>query len=173
MAVKKRLVKAVSSFAFWFYVEMNHNKIIAGLRDYLAHMQPEDIPRMVRKGEFPPLEGPDFFAVSNYAEQLEKIPLFSPNDDGDPPGLVEYLAEARPDLVKAIQDMGKPGAEYLVNLRLHVLKLVKHPEKPLAESTEYEPKEEMVKATCDQCGKSFPVPKSEADSLDICPFCKQ
>ena len=173
MTIKKRAKKAASSWAFWFFVEMGHDQIIKGLREYLASMHPEDIPRMVKKGEFPPLEDLDFSAVGDNIEQLEQVPLFSPNDDGDPPGLVEYLAEARPDLVKAIQKMGMQGAEYLVQLRLHLLDLIKHPEKPLAESTEYETKVEegMVQATCDQCGKSFPVPKAEADSIKECPFC--
>lgn len=170
MAVKKRLVKAVSIFTFWFLVEMNHDKIIAGLRDYLAPIQLEDIPEMVRKGTFPSLEHLDFSAMSDYAEHLEKVPLVT-LPPSKKPSLVEYLAEARPDLVKAIQKMGAQGAEYLVNLRLHLLKLVKHPEKPLAESTEYEPKGGMVKATCDQCGNSFPIPKEEASSIKECPFC--
>ena len=173
MAIGKRLVKAGSSFAFWFMVEMRHNELIKGLRKYLASIQPEDVPRMVRKGEFPPLEDLDFSAISDYAEHLEKIPLVSPNDDGDPPGLVEYLAEARPDLVKAIQDLDKRGAEYLAKLRLHLLDLVKHPEKALGKSTEYKAKSKMVQATCDKCGKSWPVPKEEASSIDKCPFCGQ
>ncbi len=165
MAVKKRLVKAGSSFAFWFFVEMMHDEIVKSLRKYLASIQPEDIPRMVRKGEFPPVEDLDFSPVSDYSEHLEKIPLVT---------LVEYLAEARPDLVKAVQDLDKRGAEYLAKLRLHLLDLVKHPEKPLAESTKYAPKEEeLVRATCDKCGKSWAVPKAEASSLDKCPFCGQ
>ena len=164
MAVKKRLVKAGSSFAFWFFVEMMHDEIIKALRKYLASIQPEDIPRMVRKGEFPPLEDLDFSAVSDYTEHLEKIPLVT---------LVEHLAEARPDLVKAVQDLDKRGAEYLAKLRLHLLDLVKHPEKPLAKSTEYLPPEGMARATCDKCGKSWAVPKDEASSIDKCPFCGQ
>jgi len=165
VAIKKRLVKAGSSFAFWFFVEMMHDEIVKSLRKYLASIQPEDIPRMVRKGEFPPVGDIDFSSVSDYSGHLEKIPLVT---------LVEHLAEARPDLVKAVQDLDKRGAEYLAKLRLHLLDLVKHPEKPLAESTKYEPKEEeLVRATCDQCGKSWPVPKDEASSIDKCPFCRQ
>lgn len=165
MAVKKRLVEAGSSFAFWFFVEMMHDQIVKGLRKYLVSIQPEDIPRMVRKGEFPPLEDLDFSALTDNVEHLEKISLVT---------LVEYLAEARPDLVTAIQDLNKRGAEYLAKLRLHLLDLVKHPEKPLAESTKYESKEgELVRATCDKCGKSWAVPKAEASSIDICPFCGQ
>jgi len=162
MAIKARLVKAGSSFAFWFFVEMMHDQIIKGLREYLASMHPGDVPEMVRKGEFPSMEHLDFSAVGDYAEHLEKIPLVT---------LVEYLAEARPDLVKAIEKMGMQGAEYLVNLRLHLLGLVKHPQKALGESTGYKPKEEMVQATCDQCGKSWAVPKSEAECIKECPFC--
>ena len=164
MAVKKSLVKAGSSFAFWFFVEIMHDNLVKSLREYLASIQPEDIPRMVRKGEFPPLEHLDFSALTGNVEHLEKIPLVT---------LVEYLAEARPDLVKAIQDMDKRGAEYLAKLRLHLLDLVKHSEKALGKSTEYKAKGEMAKATCDKCGKSWPIPKEQAASIDKCPFCGQ
>ena len=163
MAIKKRLQKAASSFAFWFYIEIMHDEVIKGLRNYLASIQPEDIARMVREGEFPPFEDLDFSAVGDNVEHLEKVPLFSPNDDGDPPGLVEWLAEARPDLVKEIQDMGKQGAEYLVKLRLHILGLLKH--------TEFKPEEDVVLASCDKCGKKWPVKKDEASSITKCPFC--
>lgn len=164
MAIKKRLRKAGSSFSFWFFVEMMHDDLIKGLRKYLASIQPEDVPRMVRKSEFPPVDDLDFSGVSEYAEHLDKIPLVT---------LVEYLVEARPDLVKAIQEMGKRGADYLAKLRLHLLDLVKHPEKPLAESTDYKPKQKMKLATCDKCGNSWPVPEDKVDSLDKCPFCQQ
>lgn len=171
MAIKKRFAKAGSSFTFWFIVEMMHDQIIKGLRKFLSSIQPEDIPRMVRNGEFPPMEDLDFSAVGDYSEHLEKIPLYSPNDDGDPPGLVEYLALARPDLVKAVQDMGKRGAEYLVKLQLHLLDLVKHPEKSLGKSTEYKAKGDTVMATCDVCHNSWPVSREQASSINECPFC--
>ncbi|GAJ23930.1 unnamed protein product, partial [marine sediment metagenome] len=104
---------------------------------YLAKIQPEDIPEMVRKSRFPPLEKVDFAAVSDNAEHFEKISLVR---------LMEFLAEARPDLAAAIQDRGMPGAKYIAKLRLHLLNQIKHPEKALAKSTEYEPKGKMVKA---------------------------
>ncbi len=159
---KERLRKFGSRLAFEFFIETMHDPIVEGLRKYLAKIQPDDIPGMVRKGKFPPLDKVDFTAVSDNAEHFEKI---------SPVRLMEFIAEARPDLVTAIQDMGMPGAEYLAKLRLRLIELVKHPEKALAKSTEYESKETMVKATCDNCHKSWPVPKSEASSIEECPFC--
>ena len=160
--LKKRVKKAVSRFAFEFFVEVMHDQIVEGLKKSLAGMQPDDIPGMVRKGRFPPLEKLDFTAVSDKIEHLEKISLVR---------LMELVAEARPDLATAIQDMGMPGAKYMAKLWLHILEMVKHPEKPLAKSTDFKPKAEMVLATCDQCGKSFPVPKEQAASIKECPFC--
>ncbi|MBA7607048.1 hypothetical protein ES703_14200 [subsurface metagenome] len=66
-----------------------------------------------------------------------------------------------------------PGAEYLAKLRLRLIELVKQPEKALAKSTDYKSKEKMKLATCDKCGKSFPVPEAEASSIEECPFCHQ
>ena len=160
--MKRRLGKFGSRFAFEFFIEAMHDPIVKSLRKYLAGIQPDDIPGMVRKGRFPPLEKLDFTAVSDNAEHFEKISLVR---------LMEFIAEARPDLATAIQDMGMPGAEYLAKLRLHLIELVKHPEKALAKSTEYEPKGKMKLATCDNCGKSWPVPEAEVASIKECPFC--
>ena len=162
MAVKKRLGKFGGRFAFEFFVEMMHEQIVKALRKYLRGIEPKDMTAMVNEGRFPSLEKLDLTAVSDNAENFEKISLVR---------LMEFVAEARPDLATAIQDMGMPGAEYLAKLRLHLIEQVKHPEKKLAKSTEYEPKGKMKLATCDKCGKSFPIPEAEASSIEECPFC--
>jgi len=162
MPVKKRLRKLGSRWAFEFFIETMRGQIVKGLRKYLTGIQPGDIPGMVREGRFPSLEKLDLTAVSDNAEHFEKISLVR---------LMGFVAEARPDLAAAIQDMDMPGADYLAKLRLHLIELVKHPEKALAKSTEYEPKEKMKLATCDSCGKSWPVPEAEASSIKECPFC--
>ena len=160
--LKKRLGKFGSRLAFEFFIETMHDQIVEGLKKYLVRIQPDDIPGMVSEVRFPPLEKLDLSAVSDNAEHFEKISLVR---------LVEFIAEARPDLAAAIQNMGMPGAEYLAKLRLHLIELVKHPEKALAKSTEYEAKGEMKLATCDNCHKSWPVPEAEASSIKECPFC--
>jgi len=159
--VKQRFGKFGSRFAFEFFLETMHVAMIKGFRKYLSSLQPENIRAMVRENRFP-LEPPDLSMVSDNPEHLEKISEVR---------LMEYIAEARPDLATAIQDMGMPGAEYIAKLRVHLLNTIKHPEKPLAESTEYELKEKMKLATCDKCGKSWPVPEDEATSIKECPFC--
>lgn len=161
--VRKRLTKIGSRFAFEFYLGVMHEQILSALRGYLASTKPEDIRRMVKKGEFPRLSV-DASLLGDNVEDLQRVSAVR---------LMEYLAEARPDLAQAIQDMGAKGADYMAKLRLHLLELVAHPEKPLAESTEYETKQDMVLATCDKCGKRFPVPREEAHSIDKCPFCGQ
>jgi len=162
--VKNSLKKFGSRFAFEFFIETMHKQIVEALRKYLKGLEPKDITAMVSEGRFPPLEKLDFTAVSDNAEHFEKISLVRH---------MELIAEARPDLATAIQDMGMAGAEYLAKLRLHLIELVKHPEKALAKSTDYKPKEKMVQATCDKCGKSWPVPEAEASSIEECPFCHQ
>lgn len=162
MTIQKRLGDFGSRFAFEFFVELMHDGIINGLRKYLSEYSPQDIQAMVRENRFPPLEHLGFSMAGDHVKHLERISLVR---------LVEYLAEARPDLASAIQDMGRPGAEYLARVHQHILGLIKHPEKPLAETTAYEPKEKMKLATCDQCGKSWPIPEDEAAAIKECPFC--
>jgi len=160
--VKKRLGKFGSRFAFEFFVEMMHEQIVEALRKYLRGIEPKDMTAMVSEGRFPPMDKLDLSVVSDNAENFEKISLVR---------LMEFVAEARPDLATAIQDMGMPGAEYLAKLRLHLIEQVKHPEKKLAKSTDYKSEEKMKLATCDQCGKSWPVPEDKAASISECPFC--
>lgn len=154
MAIKKSLGKFGSRFAFEFFLETMHDSMIQGLKKYLSPIKAEDIPAMIREGSFPPMENLDLSAVGDNVEHIEKISLLR---------LVEFIAEARPDLVTAIQDMGDAGAEYLVKLRLHILNRIKH--------AEFKPEEAMVMAQCDVCGKKWPVPKEKASSIKECPFC--
>jgi len=160
--LKKRFGKLGSRFLFEWTLEMMHDNIVKGLRSYLAPIKPEEIPTMVRKGRFPPLEQLDFSVVTSNAQYLETISEVR---------LMEFIAEACPDLAKAIEDMGMTGAKYIAKLRLHLLDLVRHPEKAMGKSTDYAPKQEMVQATCDKCGSSWPVP--EASSIVECPFCHE
>jgi len=162
--VKKRLGKFASKLLFEWTIEMMHDTIIAGLKKFLSSIQTEDVSKMVRECRFPPVEHLDFSMLSDNVEYLERITELR---------LMEIVAEARPDIAKVIMEMGMPGAEYIAKLRLHLIGQVKHPEKALSESTDYESQTNMVKATCDKCHKSWPVPKDKASSIDKCPFCGQ
>jgi len=162
--MKQRLGQFGSRFVFEFFVETMHDTIVKSLRNYLASIKSEDIPEMVRESRFSPLEKIDFSVLTDNAEHIKNISAVR---------LMELLGEARPDLATVIQDMGMPGAEYIVKLRARLLDLVMHPENTLGQSSDYKPELEMVKATCSNCGKSWPVPKDEASSIDKCPFCRQ
>ena len=164
MPFKNRLAKLGSHLTFEFFIALIHDDIVKGIKTYLAEIQPDDIRAMIAESRFPPMEHLDFAAVSDNAEYLESIKEIR---------LMEIIAEARPDLAMAIQDTGMPGAEYIAKLRRHLLNMVKQPEKGLAESTDYQPTENMVRATCDKCGKSWAVPKGQASAIDKCPFCHQ
>ncbi len=158
MSIKKSLGKFGSRFAFEFFLESMHDSIIGGLKKYLSSISASDIPAMVRKGQFPPLAHLDFSVIGDNIEHIEKISLVR---------LVEFIAEARPDLAAAIQDMGPAGAEYVVKLRAHILDKIRQS----ATVKEFKPEKDMVFAHCDKCGKKWPVPKGEAMTITKCPFC--
>ena len=158
MAIKESLGKFGSRFAFEFFLETMHEPIIKGLAKYLSSISTQDISIMVREGKFPPLAHLDFSALGDNIEHIEKISLLR---------LVEFIAEARPDLATAIQDMGPAGAEYLVKLRAHLLEKIRQS----AAAKEFKPEKDMVFAHCDKCGKKWPVSKEEAQSITKCPFC--
>lgn len=159
----KALKKAGGRFAFEFFLEVWHDELINIFRKYLEPMSPEDIPSAIRKKKFPVFSPSDFAKIHDFSEHLEKITVIR---------LMEFIAEARPDLAKAIQDHGMAGAKYMVLMREHLLDLVKHPEKAMALSSGHKTKEEdIVQATCDACGQSFPVAREDFDKIDKCPFC--
>jgi len=162
--LRQKLGEFGSRLAFETYVALMHDQIVGALRGYLAPLKPDGLRRMVQKGEFPPLGMVSSLGEGHNIEYLKGITTLR---------VVEYLAEARPDLAQVIADLDIQGARYMKDLRQLLLELVSHPEKSLAESTEYETKQDMAKATCDQCGKSWPVPKDEAAAIDKCPFCGQ
>lgn len=155
MAIKEALGKFGSRFAFEFFLETIHDTIIQGLKKYLVSIRAEDIPGMVEKGQFPPIDSLNFGAVSSNLEHLEKISLLR---------LMEFIVEARPDLASAIQDKGEAGAIYMVKLRQRILQRMKQ--------AEFKPEENVVLAVCDQCGKKFPIKRDEISSITKCPFCE-
>jgi len=154
MAIKKKLGKFGSRLAFEFFLETMHDSIIQGLKKYLKTIKAEDIPAMVRDGRFPELAHLDLSAIGVNVEHIEKISLVR---------LVEFIAEARPDLATPIMNLGDSGAEYMVKWRLHILGSLKR--------TEFKLEENVVLAHCDKCDKKWPVKKDEAESITKCPFC--
>ena len=158
MTIKKSLGKFGSRFAFEFFLETMHDSMIQGLSKYLSSIKVEDIPSMVSKGQFPDTEHLDFTVASENIEHIEKISLVR---------LMEFIAEACPDLAKAIQSQGGAGVEYMVKLRAHLLNNLRQP----AGGKEFKAKEDTVLAHCDRCGNKWPVKREEAASISKCPFC--
>jgi hypothetical protein len=159
----KSLKKAGGRFAFEFFLEVWHDELIKSFQKYLAQYSPEGIPGMVKKKKFPTFSASDFAEIHDLSEHLERI---------TPLRLLKFLAEARPDLAQAIQEQGMAGAKYVVLLREYLLDLIKHPEKAIALSPgTAEEKKNLVQATCDACGKSWPVAREDFDKITECPFC--
>ena len=133
MPNKSGMIKFGSRFLFEFFLETMHGPMLEGFRKYLSSISAEDIPGMVHKGQFPPVEDIDFSAVAGNVEHIEKISLLR---------FMEFIAEARPDLAGAIQDEDKAGAEYIADLRVYLLGKIRQP----AEGNEFKLEEGMVLA---------------------------
>ncbi|MFH1763651.1 MAG: hypothetical protein ABIF09_05600 [Gemmatimonadota bacterium] len=78
---------------------------------------------------------------------------------------MEFIAEAAPTLAQAIMDEAEAGANWMVMLRAHMLEQV------LSFNAEKEERVEPVTLGCDACGKKWPVPADQVDSVESCPFC--
>ena len=157
MAIKKNLGKFGNRFLFEFVLEEAHDSIIQGFKKYLSSIRVEDVPSMVSKGQFPSLEHLDLSFVGDNVEYIEAISVLR---------LMEFIAEARPDLAKAIQK-AETGAEYMVKLHRQIINKLKHS----IEGKEFKPEEDTVLVHCDKCDKKWPVKRDEAGAIKKCPFC--
>lgn len=149
-----------SEFAFGLLLQYAKPKLISGLHEWLEGYTPEKIRRMVNQGKFPDVKDVNFAFLTDYLEHLETISaeeLFK-----------EVLVPARPDLAEALLDIPSDrGTKWFEKFRLHLLHKVLIGTKPEAAA----PKEDIVMAHCDVCGKSWPVSKTEFESIKVCPFC--
>ena len=153
------LKKIGSRFAFEYFLEVWKPRLIEAVKKWLAHYTVEDMLKMVARGRFPDTSKFDFSPAAEYVQYIEKIPIDRLVED--------FLMPARPDLIEALQEMGMPGAKWLVKLRVHLLDKIKQGGKTEAAI----PKEDIVMAACDVCGKSWPVGRSESEDIKVCPFC--
>ena len=157
MAIKKKLGKFGNRFLFEFVLEEAHDSIIQGFKKYLSSIRSEDVPSMVAKGKFPPLDHLDLSFIGDNIEYIEAISVLR---------LMEFIAEARPDIAKAIQ-RAETGAEYMVGLHRHIINKLKNS----IGGKEFKPEDDTVLAHCDKCDKKWPVKKEEAGAITKCPFC--
>lgn len=163
LSALKRAKKLGSRFAFEFFLEYFHPKIIEQFQKELADVTTARLQEMVKAAEYPRF-GPSLFrSLHGYEDYLKHIKTKR---------LFEDLAEARPDLAQTLFDMGEPGLRYMVDLRNYFLDRVRHAGKvdesvPAADT----PKEDIVLAVCDECQKSWPVKRTEFSSITKCPFC--
>ena len=153
--IGQALKKVGSRFAFEFFLEVWQPKLVEMLRKWLSHVTIEELQKMVKRGKFPDTASLNFGGVQEYVEYLEKVSTERLFED--------YILPARPDLAQTIQELGMPGAQWLVKLRQHLLDHVKGFVKPV--------KKDLVQATCDNCHKNWPVPRGEFDKIESCPFC--
>jgi|GEM_PF-2515618 len=159
--IKEEFKKIGSRFMFEFFLEVFHDRLIEGFREFLAGYTPERIKEMVRDGEFPYIPPDTLVSVKGYEQYLERI---------KPERFADALQEARPDLAQALEEMGVEGGLYVIKFCDHYLNLIAHPEKAEPKLVEG-PAKDMMEAVCDQCGKSWPVVREEFLNIKKCPFC--
>lgn len=147
-------------FAFGLLLQYAKPKIISGLREGLEGYTPEKIRRMVNLGKFPELENVNFAYLTDYVEHIETMSVEELFKD--------ILIPARPDLAEALLDIpNSKGLRWFEKLRFHLLEKIQ-----IGVKTEIStPKEDIVMANCDACGKSWPVARAEFESIKECPFC--
>jgi len=124
--IKDGFKKIGSRFAFEFFLEVWHDRIIDLIRKWLSNITLTEVRQSVELNTFPDTSRLKLSALTDYSEYLERINVHR---------FMEFIAEVRPDLALELQDMGQKGAIYVVKLHAHLLDLIKHPEKNIAPAT--------------------------------------
>lgn len=154
--VKEKLKKFGGSFFIELYIEVVKPKIISALHEWLERYTVGQIRSMVRRHQFPDVRAVPFAAVKDYLEYIEEIEAEE--------AFKELLIPARPDIAEVLLEIPNDrGIKWFTELREYLLEKVR--------SSGAEVKPDIVRATCDNCGKSWPVPRAEFDSIESCPFC--
>lgn len=144
-----------SKFLFEMTLETMRPQMLEGFRKFLAPITPADIHDMVRLTRFPDTSKLDFSMVGENSEFIEGI---------DMERLIEFLIDARPDLVEAINQEGVAGGQYLIKLREHMISKVK--------AAAFKAEKNIKMAHCDVCDGRWPVDTSKGDIPTECPLCK-
>ena len=144
-----------SDFGFELLIETFQPQITSNIKSFLESYTPEQWKTMVVEKKFPSADGIDWGWAKPHIKHMDKI---------TPERLIEFIAEARPDLALVTQDLGEVGAEYLPLLREYLFSHMLN-DSPVQEMK----KAEVKQATCSECGKAFPI--KDGQVIDKCPFC--
>ncbi|MDD4967307.1 MAG: hypothetical protein PHD44_10190 [Halothiobacillus sp.] len=153
------------SEAFFFMFLRNKRKdFVKGFREWLGQNSLEELKSMIQNGEFPALKEEWVNNCIPYKGGIKAIPF---------PMFFEFIAEASPELADHINSLGYEGGVYLGELRNYFIECLDHPEnmRVTTGTPAAEPDAATVIATCDKCGKTVPIKKSDLDQSQVCPFC--
>ncbi len=156
MSITDKLKKGASQFLFELGIEMKRDEIVAGFKTWMDQTPEDQWHKMIDSGAFPQLPAEYFAQAGQYLEYIEQLSLQD---------IIEFLAEARPDLVVYMNNC-PTGGEYIRSLRSHFIKCIKDSVNGSAAIPE------MATLACSQCNKTWPVKKSEVPNVKECPFCR-
>ena len=163
------------AIAVEMYLEMYHGEFINNFRKALMHIKVEDVPLYIYGKKPLPIPPNVWSYAKGFEKQIERIKIER---------ILEWIAEARPEIAKAIMAEGSVGYLYLRELKKSIIQAVENAppltevqqqqmdqalgQKPEEKSTENIP---MTEVTCDACGYKFTIPTSEKHNIKECPSC--
>ena len=149
-----------NAFLFEMFIEEFYPRFIKQLRENLTGITPEIIKSMVTAGQYPELPAQVYADLHGYEQHLQRITVQR---------LWKAMVKARPDLAGALDSIGEPGYRWFARFRERLLAGISTG-RPLSNAPG-EVAVPMVEVSCDVCGKTQIIAKSQAASLQECPFC--
>jgi ssDNA-binding Zn-finger/Zn-ribbon topoisomerase 1 len=160
-----------NQFVFDLFVESQHETIIKKLREFLAPITPEIVHKMVTESTYPVLTAEQVEAIRKVEPWYKYIKQIGSSE------LAEAIAEARPDLAEMIISFGDTGGEYVRNLRVYFLRIIRGVYdgngKPITEipAAPAAADNDLVKVTCTKCNWTDSIAREAAKTLTECPNC--
>lgn len=139
------------------FLEFYRDEIIGKLRKFLAPLSPKDLKQCVNDGKSPPVPAEAIKELKGYEDYLEKL---------RPEEVFQWVVSARPDLAEVLVELGDAGAEYVIKLQAFIVDSIRSPE-----GTPKQTPESQVSLHCEACGADWTLPKSQAEQIQMCPFC--
>ena len=113
--------KWLKGTAIELFFDTYHDEIVKKLAEGLAHIPPEDVPKIIHDKMALPIPRHFFEYLKGFEDYVEGF---------DPGRLFELISEANPLIAAAIMDQGEEGANYMVRFKAFVLDSVRKIEAP-------------------------------------------
>ena len=161
MSLKETIGVIGKKFITELSLEYKHDTILAAVYEFCKPMTPATLKQFIEHGKPPSNLASLISFLSGYKELVKEYSIKALAEK-----FAELICEARPDLEETFYNLGDQSGAWLFGCAELIRNRVLNPSQFMEND---EP--EIVEISCDNCGKSMRISRSDAEALKQCPFC--